>query len=185
MARKKQETLVLFPEILFVTRKLTDEQFGVLIRAAFSYRLYGEIYDGDDTAVDIAFQFVSNQIDRYVENCATNTRNATGKKTESSEMQQNPSPVHSISTPEECEEVKLPPVHFSPPSVDEVRGYCAQQGYSDISPERFVSYYESVNWMKGRTPIKNWKATVDSWHKEEDNNGKIEAKLVWTTGTVV
>ena len=38
MARKKQETLVLFPEVLQITRKFTDAQFGALIRAVFSYR---------------------------------------------------------------------------------------------------------------------------------------------------
>lgn len=192
MARKKQETLALFPEVLSVTRKLTDEQFGILIRAAFSYRLYGEIYAGDDIAVDVAFQFISNQIDRYVENCATNARNAAGRNTEASEMQQNPTPIqsistpiHSISNPGECTADKPPPAHFSPPSVDEVAEYCTQQGYSDISPDRFVSYHQAVNWMRGRTPITNWKATVDMWHRKDNNHGKIESKPVWTTGTVV
>ena len=36
MARKKQETLVLFPEVMQITRKFTDAQFGALIRAVFS-----------------------------------------------------------------------------------------------------------------------------------------------------
>lgn len=106
MARKKQLTLVLFPEILTVTRKLSDEQFGVLMRAAFSYRLNGEVYSGDDIAVDVAFQFVSNQIDRYIENCATNARNASSNNAEYSEMQQNaaecpqnPPPIRSYPYP--------------------------------------------------------------------------------------
>lgn len=33
MARPKQETLVLFPDILNITRKFTDAQFGALMRA--------------------------------------------------------------------------------------------------------------------------------------------------------
>lgn len=104
MARKKQTTLVLFPEILSVTRKLSDEQFGVLMRAAFSYRLNGEVYSGNDVAVDVAFQFVSNQIDRYMENCAINARNASSNNSECSEMQRNTA---------ECPQ-NTPPIHSYP-----------------------------------------------------------------------
>lgn len=56
MARKKQETLVLFPEVMAITRKFSDEQFGILMRSAFSYRFGGDVYSGDDVAVDTAFQ---------------------------------------------------------------------------------------------------------------------------------
>lgn len=60
----KQETLTLFPEIEEVTRKMSDSQFGSLIRAVMAYRFRGEEYGGDDIAVDIAFRFVSSQVDR-------------------------------------------------------------------------------------------------------------------------
>lgn len=60
----KQECITLFPEVESVTKKMSDEQFGVLIRAVIAYRLRGEVYSGDDIAVDIAFQFLSNQQDR-------------------------------------------------------------------------------------------------------------------------
>ena len=124
MARKKQTTLVLFPEILSVTRKLSDEQFGVLMRAAFAYRLNGEIYSGNDVAVDVAFQFVSNQIDRYMENCAINARNASSTNPEDSEMQrnaaeysQNTPPIRSYPYPypirSDKREADKPPTHPS------------------------------------------------------------------------
>jgi hypothetical protein len=60
----KQETLTLFPEIEVVTKKMTDAQFGELMRAVMAYRWRGEAYSGDDIAIDIAFQFLSNQVDR-------------------------------------------------------------------------------------------------------------------------
>lgn len=60
----KQETLTLFPELENTTRKLTDEQFGILMRAILGYRFRGETYNGDDIAVDIAFQFIASQVDR-------------------------------------------------------------------------------------------------------------------------
>lgn len=63
----KQETLTLFPELEQSTTRLTNEQFGVLMRAIFAYRFRGEVYSGDDMAVDIAFQFIASQVDRSEE----------------------------------------------------------------------------------------------------------------------
>lgn len=198
MPRKKQETLVLFPEVLAVTRKFTDEQFGVLMRAVFSYRLNGEVYSGDDVAVDVAFQIVANQIDRYQEYCETLANNARGSKGEqkSAKHQQKTPPIHSVSSPypihsnpSEREADKPPPTRFSPPSVDEVREYCNERGYTTIDPERFVSYYAARQWKAGQTAITDWRAAVDSWHRKDvtnDNgNEKTEHKPTWIVGTVV
>lgn len=63
----KQETLTLFPELEQSTTRLTNEQFGVLMRAIFAYRFRGEVYSGDDMAVDIAFHFIASQVDRSEE----------------------------------------------------------------------------------------------------------------------
>lgn len=73
---KKQESLLLFPELLQVTESLSDEQFGVLIRAAYAYRFGGTKYSGNDAVVDIAFRFVASQIDRTMENSSANQSNA-------------------------------------------------------------------------------------------------------------
>ena len=98
MARKKQETLVLFPEVLQITRKFTDAQFGALIRAVFSYRFGGEEYSGDDMAIDVAFQAIANQVDRLKEYSEINEKNAAGSESkqggaECSEMQENHPPI--------------------------------------------------------------------------------------------
>lgn len=95
MARPKQETLTLFPEIVSITRKFSDAQFGALMRAVFAYRFGGETYSGDDPAVDVAFQTVAGQIDRYIEICKGNSQNAKGREREQneaecSETKQNP-----------------------------------------------------------------------------------------------
>lgn len=184
---------MLFPEVLTATRKFTNEQFGILMRAAFSYRFNGEVYSEDDAAVDVAFQIVANQIDRYQEYCETLAKNAKGSKGEqkSAKYQHKHPPTHSVSNPypvhsTPCEDEKdTPTTQFSPPTVDEVAAYCKQQEYDDISPQRFVSYYQSVDWMKGRTPITNWQAAVDSWHRKDDNNGQTEHNPLWTVGTTV
>ena len=78
---------------------------------------------------------------------------------------------------------------FSPPSVDDVRRFCDEQGYTTIDPERFISFYKSINWMVGNAPMADWRAAVQSWHRKDANNdnknGKTEHKPAWTVGTVV
>lgn len=91
----------------------------------------------------------------------------------------------------ECYRAGKPPkpTRFSPPSVDEVREYCNERGYTTIDPERFVSYYAARQWKSGQTAITDWRALVDSWHRKDVNNDngneKAEHKPTWTVGTVV
>lgn len=90
--RKKQEKLVLFPEVYTNAVKMTDAQFGVLMRSVFEYRFEGRAYEGDDLAVDVSFRTVAGQIDRYAEICETNSSNAKGEEdsvTETNEIQGN------------------------------------------------------------------------------------------------
>lgn len=178
MARKKQETLVLFPEVLQITRKFTDAQFGALIRAVFSYRFGGEEYSGDDMAIDVAFQAIANQVDRLKEYSEINAKNAAGSESkqggaECSEMQENHPPI--LSNPIQSDPVEdtgaqsaKPPAHtrFSPPSVQEIEEYCTEKGFL-LDAERFVDYYASIGWRVGKNPMKDWRAAVRTWVKKD------------------
>lgn len=62
---------------------------------------------------------------------------------------------------------------FTPPTVEEVRAYC-QERSNGIDPERFVDFYQSNGWMRGKTKIKDWKACVRTWEK---NNQQTTAPL--------
>lgn len=183
MARKKQETLVLFPEVLQITRKFTDAQFGALIRAVFSYRFGGEEYSGDDMAIDVAFQAIANQVDRLKEYSEINAKNAAGSESkqggaECSEMQENHPPILSNpiqSVPTQSDPVEdtgaqsaKPPAHtrFSPPSVQEIEEYCTEKGFL-LDAERFVDYYASIGWRVGKNPMKDWRAAVRTWVKKD------------------
>ena len=183
MARKKQETLVLFPEVLQITRKFTDAQFGALIRAVFSYRFGGEEYSGDDMAIDVAFQAIANQVDRLKEYSEINAKNAAGSESkqggaECSEMQENHHPIQSNpiqSVPIQSDPVEdtgaqsaKPPAHtrFSPPSVQEIEEYCTEKGFL-LDAERFVDYYASIGWRVGKNPMKDWRAAVRTLVKKD------------------
>ena len=74
---------------------------------------------------------------------------------------------------------------FTPPTVEEVKAYCNEKGYTGVDPERFVDYYTSNGWRVGKNPMKDWKAAVRNWNGKEHTNGKSESKPLWTVGTVV
>ena len=59
---------------------------------------------------------------------------------------------------------------FHPPTVDEVRMYCAERGNS-VDEERFVDFYETKGWMVGKNKMKDWKAAVRTWEKQDAERG--------------
>lgn len=59
---------------------------------------------------------------------------------------------------------------FTAPTVDEVRAYCNERK-NKVNPETFVDYYTANGWrVGGRTAMKDWKASVRTWEKN-DNRG--------------
>ena len=53
---------------------------------------------------------------------------------------------------------------FRPPTISEVMEYAKEKGYH-IDAEKFIAYYESKGWVVGKSPMKNWKAAVVTWSK--------------------
>ncbi len=63
---------------------------------------------------------------------------------------------------------------FTPPSVDEVAAYCRERGNA-VDAQRFVDFYTASGWMRGKTPIRDWKACVRTWERNA-NNDRNEVK---------
>ena len=59
---------------------------------------------------------------------------------------------------------------FCPPSVSEVKEYCLENEYP-VDPERFIDYYVANGWKVGRNPMKDWRAAVRVWAKNEKPGG--------------
>jgi hypothetical protein len=57
---------------------------------------------------------------------------------------------------------------FRAPSVAEVAEYVAERakiGKPFIDAEQFVDSYTAKGWLIGKTPVKDWKACVRTWQK--------------------
>ena len=59
--------------------------------------------------------------------------------------------------------------HFVPPTLDEVNAYCDGKN-SPVDPEAFIAYYESTNWIRGKTQIRNWKACILTWERRSKHD---------------
>ena len=66
--------------------------------------------------------------------------------------------------------------HFVPPSVEEVKAYIEEKGYS-INPDSFVDYYTSNGWHVGRNKMKDWKDCVRSWNNREKKPTKPSSQI--------
>lgn len=71
------------------------------------------------------------------------------------------------------EDTNVSKKRFAPPSVDEVRAYCAERN-NGIDPQSFVNFYESKGWMVGKNHMRDWKAAVRTWERNRTKppNGK-------------
>lgn len=77
-----KETVIIFTSYLQKFEKLSDEQFGQLMRAGLTYSATGEVPEIEDAAVALSFDVIKYEIDasnkKYEEVCKK--RKAAGKK---------------------------------------------------------------------------------------------------------
>ena len=62
---------------------------------------------------------------------------------------------------------------FTPPTIEEIAEYCQTRG-NGISAERFFDHYSANGWKVGKSPMKDWKAAVRNWEKNEFREKKTE-----------
>ena len=63
---------------------------------------------------------------------------------------------------------------FTPPSDIETVAYFIEKGSTNIEAERFWLFYDSKNWMVGKSKMKKWKSSASGWitrNKQGVNNG--------------
>ena len=61
---------------------------------------------------------------------------------------------------------------FTAPTLEEVKEYCSERK-NGVDAERFVNYYTANGWKVGKNPMKDWKAAVRTW--ERNDFGKPKA----------
>lgn len=196
---EKKNSFVLYTDYRRQFDLLTDAELGQLIRAVMDYVDTGQPTDLP-AGPQMAFAFISAQIDRdtkkYQE--VVEKRRAAGSaggKQKASNVKQNIAGLANAST---CKQTvaNLPDnvndndnvndikkkdtkvskeKSFIPPTVENVREYCQEGGYR-VDAECFVDFYASKGWLVGKTKMKDWKAAVRNWARNNRNEGHASKK---------
>ena len=64
---------------------------------------------------------------------------------------------------------------FTKPTISEVYRYC-QERNNHVDPEKFYAYYESNGWKVGKNPMKDWKAAIRSWERNENTEKEYQER---------
>ena len=60
---------------------------------------------------------------------------------------------------------------FTPPTVEEIKAYAYEIDYN-LDAQYFYDYYQTNNWRKSDgKPVLNWKLTVQTWKKSDQQRG--------------
>lgn len=62
---------------------------------------------------------------------------------------------------------------FQKPSIEEIKAYCKERN-NGIDAERFFDYYEANGWKVGKNTMKDWKACVRTWERNQKKDDPKE-----------
>ena len=73
--------------------------------------------------------------------------------------------------------VEYPPkpktTRFVKPTVEEIETYCKERN-NNVDAHKFYNHYESNGWKVGKNPMKDWKAAIRTWEKNNFEQPKKE-----------
>lgn len=89
-----------------------------------------------------------------------------GESSNSSRVDTQPNPKglsgRGVSGEEGAKAPKTKRASFVKPTIDEVRAYIAEKGYS-VDAEKFWNFYEAKDWYIGKNKMKRWHNAVATW----------------------
>lgn len=151
---------------------LTERQ----VRTALKHlKATGEVTDWHDNKIRIITVLSYNKYqDKRQANGQSDDSQTTGKRQASDSRYKN------IKNNKEGEEVCVS-APTPTPSLDEVKAYCRERGFTHVNAEKFWNLYESRNWLDNGQPFK-WKQRLAYWEAkdmadESKNTGKKKAAL--------
>lgn len=199
MAENKK-SFILYCDYAEVFNELSDKDAGQLIKHIFSY-VNDENPTTDNQVVKASFIAIKLQLKRDLKrwNDIREKRSFAGKKSAEARQQNSTNSTHvnfvqQTSTKSTVNDnvnvtvnvndnvstnvdnyIKEKSKRFIPPTVQEVIEYCRERN-NKVDPQRFIDHYESNGWIVGKTKMKNWKAAVRTWEKNNLNNNQNGTK---------
>lgn len=194
-----RDSFILYVKYIDQIELLSTEQRGILLTAIYYY-VIGKSLPEMDGVTNMAFSFIRSQLDKdrekYDEVCRKRSEagKAGGrpKANAFSESKEKAKKANAFSEKQtkakkadneydnenDIKENTLKSVkekRFAPPTLENVIGYCQENGYV-IDAQRFIDFYESKGWMIGKNKMKDWKAAVRNWARQEARQEKTAQK---------
>lgn len=69
------------------------------------------------------------------------------------------------------------PICTIPPDIDSVREFCKERG-KGLDPEKFFDYYQSNGWRVGKNKMKDWKAAIRTWEKNQNGISQASSQRI-------
>ncbi len=88
---------------------------------------------------------------------------------ENSQKQPNVNVNENVNANENVIKEKYKREKFNEPTLEEVQAYCEERN-NGVDAERFIDFYSSKGWMVGKNKMKDWKAAVRTWERENQPN---------------
>lgn len=165
--------------------KLSDQEVGRLVRALATYHATGEEQELKGRECGY-YDFIKGDIDeienRYAEKCETNRNNRQRPITTVNDRQRPSTTDPKINNNINIKEISLKGdkekrTRFSPPTVDEVAAYCMERG-NKVNAQTFVDFYAASGWMRGKNPIRDWRACVRTWEQRDGQRSPQKPKVL-------
>jgi len=187
----KKKSFLLHIDSLDILDDLTNGQAGVLFKAIKAYQ-----HDDDyplDSIVKIAFSPFKNQFarddEKYIKTCErraiAGSKGGKQKVANASKCKQEVANVADSKNKNKnktknkndnkSKEISVTS-RFSPPTDIETVSYFESKGSTNIEAEKFWLFYDSKNWMVGKSKMKKWESAASGWitrNKQDDNKKDI------------
>ena len=200
----KKKSFLLHIDSLDILDDLSNGQAGVLFKAIKAYQ-----HDEDfplDSIVKIAFSPFKNQFirddEKYTKTCerraiagskggkqkvanASICKQTVANVADSNNKNKNKTKNDNDS---KSKEIVISKVRFSPPTDIETVAYFESKGSTNIEAQKFWLFYDSKNWMVGKSKMKKWKSSAGLWigrNKTENKSVdilKLSAESNWEDG---
>ncbi len=186
----KKKSFLLHIDSLEILNDLSDDQAGKLFKAIYSHQIDGEI--SLDQITKMVFLPFRNQFERdnekYVKTCErraiAGSKGGKQKVANASKCKQELANVADSNnknknktknkSDNKSKDIVTSEGRFTPPSDIETVAYFIEKGSTNIEAERFWLFYDSKNWMVGKSKMKKWKSSASGWitrNKQGVNNG--------------
>lgn len=170
--------LKVFTDFEEAIEPINDAEAGRLFRAMLKYARTGETpqFSGNERYV---WPTAKLHIDREAAFCEKQRRNASkpneAKPSQTEPNEAKPSQISQKDKDKDKDKEyketlpigsakKTGRAIFTPPTVEEVRSYCAER-MNNVDAERFVDYYTANGWKVGKNPMKDWRAAIRTWER--------------------